>query len=118
MYQASCLGDLVSVGPLQETHKGRPRVLQSLFRTLTSDRYQIVRMREGDIMQTDYRMMMAIRADDTRRSQPRSTSRSPNNRTDRAFAPATGSSGGGVRRYWAYAATASVIVAVTSINVS
>ncbi len=69
-------------------------------------------------MQTDYRMMMAIRAHDIRGSQTRSTWRSRNNRIDPAFASATGSSGGRVRRYWAYAATASVIVAVASTILS
>ena len=85
-----------------------------MFRTLTSDRYRNVWRREGDMMQTDYRMMMAIRADDVRRSQARSIWRSQNNGTDRAFESATGSSGRRARRYWAYAATGSVIVAVTS----
>ncbi len=89
-----------------------------MFRTLTSDRDQIVWMREGDIMQTDYRLMMAIRADDIRGSQARSTWRSRNNRIDPAFVSATGSSGGRVRRYWAYAATASAIVGVTSTILS
>lgn len=66
------------------------------------------------MMQTDYRMMMAIRADDIRRSQDRSIWRSQNKRTNSAFASAAGSSGKWVRRHWAYAATASVIVAVAS----